>query len=250
MFTLIASVVTWIGDQLAVPVRWFLSLPFYDWQLPLIVALLIIAFYGRLLVAFVRTFIRAKAAIADAQFDREWTNLGRMTDPQFAAKIASLKEGAEKKIADAEDLEELAERQRLWVFPGAARKLLNEAERCRQSSDDNLAEIERLQALRAEYKKREAEQGGSIARVLGLIRQLTAANPHAQHALAQLNQLAAGFDWSRLAPADFPPHTRQVMAKTLRMMASTSNINEARNAYGRASQMLQNHRMDWEDLAA
>jgi hypothetical protein len=107
-----------------------------------------------------------------------------------------------------------------------------------------------LIAIRTEYKKLAAERGSGINRILELVRQLNAANPHALHALSQLNQFASGFDWSRMVPADLPQHTRLVMAKTLRMMAGTTNLNEARNACGRVAQMLQNHRMNWEDLAA
>jgi hypothetical protein len=250
MFTGIANGFMWIGNLLVVPVHWFNSLPFWDWQVPLLGAVFLICFSGRLLIHTVRAFMRTKTAIADAKFDREWAAIGAMTDEQFEARIEHLRRDAENKIADAEELEELAEKRRLWLLPGAARKLLKEADKCRRDNFTILSEIERLVALRAEYKKRAAEHGTGINRVLELVRQLNAANPHAQNALAQLNQLASRFDWSRMVPADLPEHTRLVMAKTLRMMAGTTNLNEARNACGRVAQLLQNHRMSWKDLAA
>ena len=250
MFTLLANGFRWIGTELAVPVNWFLSLPFWDWQVPILGAVFVISFSGRLLIHTVRAIMRTRTAIADAKFDREWTAIGAMTDEQFEGRIESLKVDAENKIADAEELEELAEKQRLWLLPGASRKLLKEADKCRRDNYTILSEIERLIALRTEYKKRAAQLGSGINRVLELVRLLNAANPHAYNALSQLNQLASGFDWSRMVPADLPQHTRLVMAKTLRMMAGTTNLNEARNACGRVAQMLQNHRMSWEDLAA
>jgi hypothetical protein len=250
MFTLIANGCAWIGGKLAAPLNWFLSLPFWDWQVPIIILVLLVFFSGRLMITSVRTVIRTRAAIEDVRFNREWTGIGGLNDAEFEDRMLALKDKADRKDDEAKELEEIDEERRLWMVPGASRKLLKEADKCRQYSDDIRSEIDRLRALRAEYKKREAELGGDIGRILGLIRQLNAANPHAQNALAQLNKVATSIDWLRLAPAKFPEHTRQVMAKTLRTMASTPNVNEARNAYGRVSQMLQNHRMNWEDLAA
>jgi hypothetical protein len=249
MFTYIGNGFAWIGHLLASPLNWFLSLPFWDWQVPILVIIFVICFSGKLLIHTVRAIMRTRTAIADAKFDREWTAIGAMNDEQFGNKIASLRNDAENKIADAEELEEIAERQRLWLLPGASRKLLKEADKCRGDSHKIHSEIDRRLALRAEYKKREAELGTGVNRALELIRQLSGANPHAQNALSQLNRFG-GFDWSRMVPADLPQHTRLVMAKTLRMMAGTTNLNEARNACGRVAQMLQNHRMSWEDLAA
>lgn len=112
-------------------------------------------------------------------------------------------------------------------------------------------EVERLKELRREIEKQAAAQGGGAKHVVGLMNRLASRDAaDAEDALAELNQLGMAFDWDRLIPANLPDQARQVVLKTLRLMASTTNVNEAATAYGRVLKVLENHGMTWRNMAA
>ena len=51
--------------------------------------------------------------------------------------------------------------------------------------------------------------------------------------------MANWFRWESLAPKEMAPPQREKLTKVLRLMAGTSSLDEARNAYCSALRMLQ-----------
>jgi hypothetical protein len=249
MFTLLMSAILAIGAQLAVPLNWFTSLPLLDWQLPLLAMVLAVIFYRWIIVHTVMMQYVISDWVADQTYVREWNYYARMNAAEFRGAIEAL-EAKSKHEEEAADRLETRVRRGIRI-PGGARSLYQEAQKRRAKSAKLFGEIERLKELRAEIEKQRAAQGGGPKRVVGLMNRLTSGNrAEAEGALAELNQLGMGFDWDRLIPANLPEQARQMALKTLRLMASTSNVNEAQTAYGRVLKLLENHGMTWRNMAA
>jgi hypothetical protein len=249
MLTLIKSALLAALDQLATPWDWFAGLPLFDWQLPLLLMILAAIFYRQIIVQWVMAQYLIGDWIADQTYIREWNYYARMSPAEFRRVIEALDAKFKR---DEEAAERLENRARQGVrIPGGAHSLYQEAQRRRAKSAKLLGEIERLKELRAEIEKQEAAQGGGAKRVVGIMNRLASRDPaEAEDALAELNQLGMAFDWDRLIPANVPDQARQVAIKTLRLMASTSNVNEAQTAYGRVLKMLESHGMTWRNMAA
>jgi hypothetical protein len=70
----------------------------------------------------------------------------------------------------------------------------------------------------------------------------------ANGALGELKRIGNWFDWEGLAPKEMAPPQRERLVKLLRLMAGTTSLDEARNAYRTALRMLQERNWDrqWE----
>jgi len=67
----------------------------------------------------------------------------------------------------------------------------------------------------------------------------------ARQALAELNRNGNWFDWESLAPDEMAPSLRDRLTKVLRLMAGTTNLDEARSAYQKALRVLEDN--GWGD---
>jgi hypothetical protein len=249
MFTLMKLAFEAICDRLAVPWEWFTSLPLIDWQMPLTVAIILVIFYRRIIVNSVMARYAIGDWVADQKFNREWNHYARMNAQEFRKAIGALEAKSKREEEAANRLDNRA-RQGVRI-PGGASSMYQEARRRRDRSLDFLDEIQRLKELRAEIEKQKAMQGGGAKRVIGLMNKLSSRDHNeAASALAELNQLGMAFDWNRLIPANLPERAHEVLLKTLRLMASTSNVNEAQTAYAQVLRTLESHRMTWRDMAA
>jgi hypothetical protein len=87
--------------------------------------------------------------------------------------------------------------------------------------------------------------------VLQLMRRLDADDPKsASAALADLNGIQSWFDWGTLVPKDMASARRSRLIQCLRLMAGTSSVGEARNAYRSALRMMQQSDAGWQWEAA
>ena len=208
-----------------------------------------VIFYRKIIVNSVMAQYFISDWVADTSYVREWNHYARMNAAEFRGAIEALEAKSKNEEEFADRLETRARRG--VRIPGGAHSLYQEAQRRRVKSAKLFEEIERLKELRAEIEKQRAAQGGGAKRVVGLMNRLTSRDPaEAEDALAELNRLGMGFDWDRLIPANLPDQARQMALKTLRLMASTSNLNEAQTAYGRVLKLLENHGMTWRNMAA
>lgn len=249
MFTLIFSGLATILHLLLAPWQWFTSLPLIDWQLPIIVVLFTAIFYKRVIVHAVMAKYAIMDWIADQSYVREWNHYAGMNNQEFCQAVEAL-EGKSKREEEAATRLQNRARQGVRI-PGGADSMYEEARRRRERSLRLLNEIKRLKELRAEIEKQELAQGGGAKRVMGLMDQLASRDRNqAEKALAQLNKLGMAFDWNRLVPANLPDQTRQLIIKTMRLMASTSSVDEAQTARGRVLKLLENYGMSWGDMAA
>jgi hypothetical protein len=249
MFSIIWFALKWVFGLFAVPVNWFLELSFYDWQLPILVAVAIVIFYRPLSVFGIKSIVNTGSAVADWKFHWKWRTLNRLNDPEYDRLIASLQARADEKNAEAEDYEDTALGSRFRFLPGSTQNLLREAEKCREQSARIAGQIQHYQKLRDELVKRRERQGG-LRQLLDILGQLNSDdNREALDALTALNGMQK-VDWSAAINARLPPQARDVAVKCLRLMVATTNLHEARSAYARISQILRGHRMSWEDIAA
>jgi hypothetical protein len=87
--------------------------------------------------------------------------------------------------------------------------------------------------------------------VLQLMRRLDSGDPElASVALAELNGIRSWFDWATLVPKDMVGAQRARLVQCLRLMASTTSVGEARNAYRSALRMMRQNNMAWQWEAA
>jgi hypothetical protein len=87
--------------------------------------------------------------------------------------------------------------------------------------------------------------------VLQLMRRLDSDETElASAALADLNGIQSWFDWSTLVPKEMAGALRARLIQCLRLMASTSSVGEARNAYRSALRMMQQGEAAWQWEAA
>jgi hypothetical protein len=87
--------------------------------------------------------------------------------------------------------------------------------------------------------------------VLQLMRRLDSDDPElASVALAELNGIQSWFDWGTLVPKEMAGAQRARLVQCLRLMASTTSVGEARNAYRSALRMMQQNDAAWQWEAA
>jgi hypothetical protein len=87
--------------------------------------------------------------------------------------------------------------------------------------------------------------------VLQLMRRLDSGEPNlASAALGELNGIRSWFDWGTLAPKEMAGAQRARLIQCLRLMASTTSVGEARNAYRSALRLMQQNDAGWQWEAA
>ena len=249
MFSGIAFALTWIFDQLVTPFKWFAALPFYDWQLPIMVVAFILLFYQPLSVSSMAVIDAIEEGIKDWFFHRKWNALARQSDHEFAQFIAALEASAEEKEQTAERYDSKALANRFRYMPGSRRNLLRTADKHRDRAEQIREHITEHKRLRAEVVARRDQLGG-MGQLLGIIDRLNSSDPReALEALQALNGMR-NVDWSAAIATRLPPRAQGIVIKCLHTMTGTTNLHEARNAYAQVAKILMNHRMSWEDMAA
>jgi hypothetical protein len=253
MLTFLLWVIGTVHAQILIPWQWFINLPF-DWQFPLVGTLVLIICRKQVIIRMALARYLIGEWHADQSYEREWNHYARMDGRQFRDEMEKLQRKAESEGRYADVLEQRARQSRFKrvQIPGGADTLHEGAEKFRQKMQHLTGEVARLKKLRAEIEKqRDAQGGGTRDRVIALMNRLHLTTEYAaSDALAQLNRIAMSFDWDSLIPLRMPDATHKVMVKALRLMASTSSVEEARTAYGRILHMLEGHRMTWRDMAA
>lgn len=227
------SIWNWV---LAPPVGWAGSLSL-EWQIELGVMLVLVIFRRPIIE---NTFIGRELSgewWSERKRQREWFYYGSMEPQTFHELIAALRGKANKQMR-------LAERLKGRGGGPLTSHVLRRAARRRQVRAQALhSEADRLEALwKTIEKEREKADEGPAARVkvLRLMRRLVSLDEHAAGgAFAELRRMANWFRWESLAPKEMTPPQREKLTKVLRLMAGTSSLDEARNAYCSALRMLQ-----------
>jgi hypothetical protein len=167
---------------------------------------------------------------------REWFRIGSMEPREFKAVVTALRRKAEKETR-------LAERLQGRGVSALTSQILQRAVWRRQVRAEALHnEADRLEGLwgAIEKERENAERPETRIKVLQLMRRLLSADDRtASGALAELKRMGNWFSWESLAPKDMGPPEREKLTKVLRLMAGTSSLDEARNAYRSAVRMLQ-----------
>jgi hypothetical protein len=246
MSTYIVAFAVAIWDWvIAPPINWLLSLSL-EWRIEL-GALLVCTFFCIPIIenlAIGRE--RAGEWWSERKRRREWYYYARMEAGDFRALVSSIRRLAERQVRLAERLEGRSSR-------GFLGEILRLAAWRRQKRAEALhAEADRLERLWKAIEKERGSQGDSAAtraKVLGLMRRLDSLDDRAANgALGELKRIGNWFDWEGLAPKEMAPPQRERLVKLLRLMAGTTSLDEARNAYHTAFRMLQERNWDrqWE----
>jgi hypothetical protein len=230
---------------IAPPINWLLSLSL-EWRIEL-GALLVCTFFCIPIIenlAIGRE--RSGEWWTERKRRREWYYYADMELSDFRALLGSMRRLAERQVRLAERLEGRGSR-------GFLGEILRLAAGRRQKRAEALdAEADRLERLWKAIEKERGSQGDSVAtraKVLGLMRRLDSLDDRAANgALGELKRIGNWFDWEGLAPKEMAPPQRERLVKLLRLMAGTTSLDEARNAYQTALRMLQERNWDrqWE----
>lgn len=233
LFALLATVWNWV---FAPPLYWLHSLSL-EWQIELGAVLVFAVFCAPIIERIVIGRELSGEWWSERKRRYDWYYYGSMEPREFRAVIAALRRKAEKETRLAERLEGRG---------GGAltSRVLKKASWRRQMRAEALhAEADRLEALwKAVEKEREnaADSPATRAKVLQLMRRLASADDRtAGGALAELKRMGNWFRWETLSPSDMAEPQREKLTKLLRLMAGTSSLEEARNAYRRALNLLQ-----------
>ena len=249
MLSLVGSGLAWLLSWAAAPFSWFASLPFYDTQLPTIGLVLLVLARKRIGTALVTTVVSVEGRRANAKFYREWNTVAGWSDEDYDRYLAESEELALHLLDEADDFETKAMDNRFRFLPGAADGLLRVADKRRARHSRLRQDIDHYKNIWRKVCEERQRSSGDMAQILPLLTQLNSPNlQEARHALASLNRLG-DIDWSAVIPRRLPDPPRGIALKCLRLMSGTSNLQEARNAYGRINQILQGHRIKWEEFA-
>jgi len=246
MSTYIAALAVAIWDWvIAPPIYWWLSLS-VEWRIELGALLVCVFFCIPIIENLAIGRERSGEWWTERKRRREWYYYGSMVPGDFRAFLSLLRREAEEQIRLAERLEGRSSR-------GFLGEILRLAAGRRQKRAEALdAEADRLERLWKAIEKERGSQGDSAAmraKVLGLMRRLDSLDDRAANgALGELKRIGNCFDWEGLAPKEMAPPQRERLVKLLRLMAGTSSLDEARNAYHTALRMLQERSWDrqWE----
>jgi|HubBroStandDraft_3_1064219.scaffolds.fasta_scaffold00850_3 hypothetical protein len=228
---------------LAPPLHWLLSLSL-EWQLELaIFAIATVFFFPIAENLFIGRELGGEWW-AERRRVREWYYYGSMEAREFRRVVNALRREADKQDRLAERLEGRGGGAfQSQILQRAASRRHDRA----QALDD---EADRLEALwQAIEKEREnpSDSGAARAEVLALMRRLDSYNDRdAQRALAELRRFGNRFAWDSLAPKEFTAPQRERLVKLLRLMAGTSSLDEARNAYRNALRLMEQDGCDWQ----
>lgn len=99
----------------------------------------------------------------------------------------------------------------------------------------------------------EAADGRALLwlQVLQVMRRLDSDDAEAAFdALAELNGIRGWFDWETLAPKEMAATQRARVVRLLQLMAGTTSVGEARNAYRTALRMMEADNRGWHWKAA
>jgi hypothetical protein len=232
LLALLMTIWEWV---LAPPLHWLGSLSI-EWQFEL-GALLVFAVFSITIIE--NLFIGRELSgewWSERKRHREWFRIGSMEPREFHAVVTSLRRKAEKETR-------LSERLQGRGVSALMSQILQRAVWRRQVRAEALHnEADRLEGLwRAIEKEREnAERPETRNKALQLMRRLLSADaPTASGALSELKRMGNWFNWECLAPKDMGAPEREKLTKVLRLMAGTSNLDEARNAYRSAVRLLQ-----------
>jgi hypothetical protein len=232
LLALLMTIWEWV---LAPPLHWLGSLSI-EWQFEL-GALLVLAVFSITIIE--NLFIGRELSgewWSERKRHREWFRIGSMEPREFHAVVTSLRRKAEKETR-------LAERLQGRGVSALMSQILQRAVWRRQVRAEALHnEADRLEGLwRAIEKEREnADSAETRTVVLQLMRRLLSADDRTSSAaLAELKRKGNSFSWESLAPRGMGPPEREKLTKVLRLMAGTSNVDEARNALRTALRMLQ-----------
>jgi hypothetical protein len=223
------------------PLHWALSLSL-EWKLEL-AGLLIVGLFCR---SIIEHYVIGGEVVGEWWKERgrinEWYYYGGMDEREFRAHPASMRRAADKQDRLAERLEDRAGQGfRGRILRQAAIRRQTQAQHFRDEAD----RVERLWQAIEKERGGPGDKAGMRKKVLGLMQKLDG-RFHADKALAELNRIGNWFDWGTLAPADMPRPQRERLVQLLRLMAGTTSLGEARNAYSGALRMLQQNNWEWE----
>jgi hypothetical protein len=146
-------------------------------------------------------------------------------------------------------LDGLADRSHFETLASTHRKNAAEHAEKVQALEAELDRLERLWQFthRGRNEKREREQHARVYNhVLDLIDQLASGDDaSARDALAKLNTLRSTFDWNSLIPPAMSDAEKTRVLQLLQIMAGTSQLGEARSAFGFVQRMFSDHNLSW-----
>lgn len=229
------------------PLHWAMSLSF-EWKLEAAAVLLLLLFGRRLLIGVL--VVREEAAVwwGEKRRVREWYCYGAMAERDFRAIVDALRKRADRDAFLAERLAFRVDgRRRAGPMYAAAARRQARADAGREEAD-RLEELWR--EIEAERSRQKPEPSARI-KVMRLMRRLLATeNGQAAGALAELNRISSSFEWLVLTPKSMPDGQKTRLVQLLRLMSSTTQLGEARNAYASAQRMMQQNGWArlWETL--
>ena len=220
----------------APPLHWLFSLSL-EWQIELAILLGVTVFLAPIIEKFVIGREQSGLWWAERKRRREWYRIGGMAPQEFHDLVRSIRRAADKQTRLAERLEGRGGNGFTTHF------LRRAAWRRRIRALAFHDEADRLERLWTEIEKeRETAADGPATRtkVLRLMRRLDSRDDDAASgALAELRRMGNWFKWESLAPRAMEAPLRDKFIKVLRLMAGTSSLDEARNAYRSALRILQ-----------
>lgn len=230
---------------LAPPYYWALSLPL-EWQIELGCSLFVVIFHRRIIEQYVIGRENVADWWAERRYLHEWHYYGSMQEADFRRCVESLRRRAENEDRLAERFEELGHR-------GLNASILREAALRRQARAqqyrDEAARLERLWTAIEKERTGPGNKSRMRRKVLDLMHQLD--DPFAAtQALVELNRLGNWFDWESLAPDAMGASQRTRLVRLLRLMAGTTSVGEAQNAYHSARRLLEEGSWEWQWEAA
>jgi len=219
---------------LAPPLGWLRSLSL-ELQIELAFFLAFALFFGRIIEHAVIGGQLAGEWSYKRKRRREWYRIGSMPAPAFTAFIAALRSKAEKEIRLAVRLDRDGEIMSGPRWRAAQRRydrghaLNNEADR-----------LEALWQTIEEQREKSKEGPAARAQVLRLMRRLLSMDEStASGAFAELRRMGNSFRWESLVPKELAAPQSERLLKVLRLMAGTTSLDEARNAYRSGLRILQ-----------
>lgn len=219
---------------IAPPANWTLSLS-TEWKIELAAVALILSFRRTVIELGVIGRELMAEAWAEHQRAREWNHYGSMEEADFDNVLARLNDQADRE-------EELSDRLMARArSSGFQQTLRAAAERRRGKASHCRSEVRRLRELWAavETARQEEERRRERENIIDLMRQLTWIDERAGHAaLNELRRFSNSFDWESLLPEKMLRFEKERIVRCLRIMAGTSLLGEARNAYETAERLL------------
>jgi len=241
-----------IWDWLIVPCASFVTKHWLALSVPAVIALLI----GRLSEWHAIVIHYATAAINDAEESFRQQTVARAKRRE-EARFLGMSEDAFKRLVARKSAEKERHENRVRILAAEMRRcevgigLKYDILRKRARKHDAAAKAvgEEIRRLLDLWQK--LDHIRMRRNVLNLMDQLNAPyEADAKEALAQLNALWRVFDWNRLVPRKMSDADRVRMSRLLQIMASTTQLGEARNAREMIRQMMDSYNMDWRREAA